>query len=153
MKSMLHINSNRLKFRLLRPIEIAIHWCPNPWCQFLQGLVHCTSHTYDTKPPVVEGNQKINGKILNQSNFSEREEKEIWKRTVTASFNNDSPNTTMYSISLTWISSKTAKTATGSTAAINDENRKMSSTGICLPNKLIKLHAYKEEPNKKLQFR
>lgn len=66
--------------------------------------------------------------------------------TVTASFKSDSPNTTMYSISLTWISSKTASTATGSTAAINDANKKMSSTWICLPNKFNKLQAYKEEP-------
>lgn len=65
---------------------------------------------------------------------------------MTASFNNDSPKTTIYKISFTWISSKTAKTATGSTAAINDENRNISSTGICLPNKFIKLNAYKEEP-------
>lgn len=52
----------------------------------------------------------------------------------------------MYRISLTWISSNTANTATGSTAAISDENRKISSTGMCLPNKLIRVHAYKEAP-------
>lgn len=56
----------------------------------------------------------------------------------------------MYRISLTWISSKTANTATGSTAAISDENRKISSTGMFLPNKLIRVHAYKEAPE--IQF-
>lgn len=38
--------------------------------------------------------------------------------TVTASFRRDSPNTMMKRVSLTWTSSKTARTATGSTAEI-----------------------------------
>jgi hypothetical protein len=54
--------------------------------------------------------------------------------TVTASFSRLSPNTTMYSISFTWISSKTANTATGSTALISAENRNMSRMGVSQPN-------------------
>ena len=75
-----------------------------------------------------------------------------YSTTVTASFSNDSPNTTMYKISLTWISSKTANTATGSTAAISDENRNMSRIGMFLPKMFSKLQAYKEEPGEDDMF-
>ena len=44
--------------------------------------------------------------------------------TVTPSFSSDSPKTMMYSISLTWTSSKTASTATGSTAEMRALNMK-----------------------------
>ena len=46
--------------------------------------------------------------------------------TVTASLSRDSPKTTMYKISLTWISSKTASTATGSTADMREANINVS---------------------------
>ena len=49
--------------------------------------------------------------------------------TVTPSLRRDSPNTRIKRTSSTWISSNTAKTATGSTAEINDENKKMWRTG------------------------
>lgn len=71
--------------------------------------------------------------------------------TVTASLSSDSPNTTMYNISLTWISSNTAKTATGSTAAISDEKRNMSNSLILSPKIPKRLQAYKEEPAKRIK--
>ncbi len=72
---------------------------------------------------------------------------DIWyNTTVTASFNKDSPNTTMYNISLTWISSNTANTATGSTAEIRDENRNISKTGVSTPKTPSKPHPHKEAP-------
>lgn len=48
--------------------------------------------------------------------------------TVTASFSRDSPKTMMNKTSLTWTSSNTARTATGSTAAIRLPNRRKSSS-------------------------
>lgn len=71
--------------------------------------------------------------------------------TVTPSFSSDSPNTRMKSISSTWISSKTASTATGSTAEISEENRKMCSIGKSLtgPKSPVRLNAYKEIPENK----
>lgn len=48
--------------------------------------------------------------------------------TVTASFRSDSPKTMMNRTSLTWTSSNTARTATGSTAAIKLPNRRKSSS-------------------------
>lgn len=50
--------------------------------------------------------------------------------TVTASFRSDSPKTMMNRTSLTWTSSNTARTATGSTAAIKLPNRRKSSSPI-----------------------
>ena len=47
--------------------------------------------------------------------------------TVTASLSKDSPKTTICNISFTWISSKTARTATGSTADISAANTKQCS--------------------------
>lgn len=68
--------------------------------------------------------------------------------TVTASLSNDSPNTTMYKISLTCISSNTASTATGSTADISAPNRYNSNTGVSLPNKPTEFTNHKDEPKK-----
>lgn len=50
--------------------------------------------------------------------------------TVTASFRSDSPKTMMNRTSLTWTSSNTARTATGSTAAIKLPNRRKSSSPV-----------------------
>ena len=50
--------------------------------------------------------------------------------TVTASLSRDSPNTTIWSISFTWISSNTARTATGSTAEIREANTKQCSNSM-----------------------
>jgi len=50
--------------------------------------------------------------------------------TVTASFRSDSPKTMMKRTSLTWTSSNTARTATGSTAAIKLPNRRKSSSPV-----------------------
>lgn len=146
-KSNRQLVTNRLRFRPLQPVENSWRPCPNPWRQSIRGHVHCTFHTYDTEQPVSITKEKKSHWNANnlELKWLNRKISNIL-HTVTASFNNDSPKTTIYSISLTWISSKTAKTATGSTAAINDENRKISSTGMFLPNKFIKLHAYKEVP-------
>ena len=53
--------------------------------------------------------------------------------TVTASLSSDSPNTTICSCSLTWISSNTARTATGSTAEIKLLNTRQGSKSILKP--------------------
>lgn len=50
--------------------------------------------------------------------------------TVTASFRSDSPKTMMNRTSLTWTSSNTARTATGSTAAIKLPNKRKSSSPV-----------------------
>lgn len=56
--------------------------------------------------------------------------------TVTASFRSDSPKTMMNRTSLTWTSSNTARTATGSTAAIKlPKRRKSSSPDFSSPSK------------------
>lgn len=51
--------------------------------------------------------------------------------TVTASLTSDSPNTMMKSVSLTWTSSNTASTATGSTAEIKAPNSRKSNISAC----------------------
>lgn len=153
----MHLNStNQSMFHPQQPTGNSKRPNRDPWIQFVRCHVHYNFRTCDTKQPV---ENQSNGKLfINQAKWTisiakpeskselKIQVKRKFPRTVTASFNNDSPKTTIYSISLTCISSKTARTATGSTAAINDENRKISSRGICLPNKFIKLHAYKEEP-------
>ena len=50
-----------------------------------------------------------------------------YSTTATPSLSRLSPNTMMYSVTLTLISSKTAMTATGSTAEMIDENSKNTS--------------------------
>lgn len=58
--------------------------------------------------------------------------------TVSASLSRDSPNTTMYKTSSTWISSKTASTATGSTAEMRAEKRNISSIGVSHSNRPVR---------------
>lgn len=48
----LFLHTNRLRYHPRLPIESSIRLCPYPKCQFVQRLVHCTFHTYDTKQPV-----------------------------------------------------------------------------------------------------
>ena len=71
--------------------------------------------------------------------------------TVTASFNKLSPKTTMYKISLTWISSKTASTATGSTALINAENRNICRSGVSNPKRPLLPNTHNEAPMNNLK--
>lgn len=71
--------------------------------------------------------------------------------TVTASFNKLSPKTTMYKISFTWISSKTASTATGSTALINAENRNICRSGVSNPKRPLLPNTHNEAPMNNLK--
>lgn len=64
--------------------------------------------------------------------------------TVTASFRSDSPKTMMNRTSLTWTSSNTARTATGSTAAIKLPNRRKSSSPECSSPSKTKQTNYKQ---------
>lgn len=71
--------------------------------------------------------------------------------TVTASFNKLSPKTTMYKISFTWISSKTASTATGSTALINAENKNICKSGVSNPKRPLLPNTHNEAPMNNLK--
>lgn len=62
------------------------------------------------------------------------------------SLNNASPKTVIKSVSLTFISSKTAITATGSTALINAEKRKISKIENLIENIFNKPSPYNDEP-------
>jgi len=66
--------------------------------------------------------------------------------TVTASLSRDSPKTTMYNTSSTWISSKTASTATGSTADMRAEKRNISSIGVSHANRPVSPTAHRDMP-------
>ena len=67
-----------------------------------------------------------------------------YNTTEAASLRTDSPNTNMYRISLTLTSSNTAKTATGSTADINEPNSRLFK--IVISTLQYELTLYKENP-------
>lgn len=59
--------------------------------------------------------------------YSDKQQRCSIRTTVTPSLSSDSPNTRMKRTSLTWTCSNTARTATGSTAAIRLPNRRYCS--------------------------
>jgi hypothetical protein len=72
------------------------------------------------------------GRML-ASPMSDSPSKSLYRTTETASLSSDSPNTTMYNMSFTLISTKMAKTATGSTAEMSAANTKQCNMSNSTP--------------------